>query len=105
MRKIIVLTLLLVLAVPAVTFAATNWTKYESGTNNVRLDGYQGQPGYIAFGDGNGTIKGYLYYSSDADELVWVTPDGLDMSTGTRIQDGDEIGIAISEFTGNGSLP
>lgn len=50
--------------------AAVNWGKYESGRNNIRLDGYKSQPGYIAFTDGDGTVIGYQFVSANG-KLYW----------------------------------
>ena len=105
MKKIVVLLLIGTFCFAGLAYGAANWSKYESGTNNVRVDGYQGQPGYIAFTDGDGNIKGYIYFNATAGELYWVTPDGLAMSTGTQIDAGSEIGVPLSEYTGTGGTP
>lgn len=78
MRKIVIFTLLL-LVISFSGYAAENWKNYESGRNNIRLEGYKGQPGYIAFEDGNGTTLGYLFMS-DA-HLVFVSASAWDTST------------------------
>ena len=104
MKKIVVLLLIGTFCFAGIAFGA-NWSKYESGTNNVRVDGYQGQPGYIAFEDGNGTVKGYLYFNETAGELYWVTPDGLAMTSGTQIDAGGEVGVPVSTYAGNGKDP
>jgi hypothetical protein len=89
MKKIVVLLLIGTFCFAGLAFGA-DWSKYESGTNNVRVDGYQGQPGYINFTNGNGTNCGYLY--ADYDELVgdyrliWVTPSSIDLNT-TKLSD------------------
>jgi hypothetical protein len=69
-----------ILALASQVFAAENWSKYESGTDNIRLDGYQGQPGYLAFTDGNGSIVGYVWLDRERG-LVWCSPEALTHST------------------------
>lgn len=69
MKKIIMLLLVLVLVFAGECFAA-DWSRYESGRNNVRLKGYQGQPGYIAFENGSGKVFGYMWISP-GHGLVW----------------------------------
>lgn len=93
MRKIIVFTLLLMfLAVPV--FAATDWSDFESGRNNVRLDGYDGQPGYIAFTDGSGTVTGYLWMGLDSstEVLRYCSADAIDLTT-TKLS--DAVGVIV----------
>lgn len=68
------------------------WSKYESGTNNVRLDGYQNQHGYIAFTDGNGNIEGYMYWDTGGNCVAYVTDEGIDLST-TQITEGSGVCI------------
>lgn len=87
MRKIALIALLVAVALGmscGISFAAENWSKYESGRNNIRLDGYHGQPGYIAFYDGDGNLAGYLFASRDPNtglvQLIFVSPDAF--STG-----------------------
>ena len=64
---------------------AADWSQYESGRNNIRLDGDQGQPGYISFTDGSGTVLGYIWMSSDS-TLVWCSAGALDLTT-TKLSD------------------
>ena len=78
MRKFCFAILLLMLFVSSVF--ATDWSQYESGRNNIRLDGYDGQPGYIAFTDGNGTTYGYLYCSSNY-VLYFASTSLVDLTT------------------------
>jgi len=60
---------------------AEDWSKYESGRNNIRLDGYDGQAGYVAFTDGDGTVTGYLWAStSGSGHLLWVTAGAIDLT-------------------------
>ena len=59
---------------------AADWSKYDTGFDNVRVDGYGGQPGYIAFTNGSGTIVGYLYMSTD-NKLYFVTDGAITLST------------------------
>lgn len=77
-KRLIIFTLLF-LCVAGVSFAA-DWSQYESGRNNIRLDGYQGQPGYIAFTDGSGNTLGYVFMSTGSG-LVWKSAVGLDLRT------------------------
>lgn len=60
MKKLFILSLLamFVFVVPAY---AADWSVYESGRNNIRLDGYDSQPGYIAFTGGDNVIRAYLF--------------------------------------------
>lgn len=90
MRKIFVFTLLLML-VSSCAYAA-DWSKYESGRDNIRLDGYQGQPGYIEFTDGDGNTAGYMWIS-DTRGLVWSSPDAIDLTT-TKLT--DAVGVRVS---------
>jgi hypothetical protein len=59
---------------------AADWSQYESGRDNIRLDGYQGQPGYIAFTDGHGTVKGYIWWSTFWDRPVYASAGVLDIA-------------------------
>jgi hypothetical protein len=70
-----------ILALASQSIAAEDWSQYESGRDNIRLDGYQGQPGYIAFYDGNGNVIGYLYASEG--RLFWVTPGSFTANSGS----------------------
>ena len=85
MRKIFVFTLLLMFVFASTVFAA-DWSKYESGRNNIRLDGYDGQPGYVEFTDGDGTTLAYLWYSETLERIVWCSDDALDHTT-TKLTD------------------
>lgn len=87
MRKVPMIALLVVVASVmscGISYAAEDWSKYESGRDNIRLDGYHGQPGYIAFYDGAGNLAGYLFVSRDPTsglcQLLFVSPDAF--STG-----------------------
>lgn len=93
MRKIIVLALLMVFVMPPVVFAV-DWSQYESGRDNIRLDGYQGQPGYIAFTDGSGTVTGYLWMGSDSGATVlrFCSADAIDLTT-TKLS--DSVGVIV----------
>src|SRR3990167_4164240 len=94
MRKIIVLTLLFVVVVPVLVFAATDWSKFESGRDNIRLEGYQGQPGYIAFQNGSGTTTGYLWmgYDGSTPVLRYCSADAIDLTT-TQLS--DAVGVIV----------
>jgi hypothetical protein len=81
MKKNIFIALLLAVAILALatrSFSA-DWSQYESGRDNIRLDGYQSQPGYVAFTDGAGTTKGYLFASGT--HLYWLTSTAIDLTT------------------------
>lgn len=84
MKKIVFALLIMFALVFVSDVYALDWTQYESGRNNIRLDGYQGQPGYVSFTDGNGTVLGYLWMSSGSG-LVWASNnDGVGLGeTGT----------------------
>lgn len=83
-KKVFVITLLFMLIV-SIGYAA-DWSKYESGRNNIRLEGYQGQPGYIAFYDSDGSVAGYLWWSKNRDRLVVCTDSAIDLTT-TKLTD------------------
>ena len=90
MKKIVVLLLIGTFCFCGISYGA-NWAKYESGTNNIRLDGYQGQPGYIAFTDGNGTVLGYIWMNSSG-EPVYCTKAAVDLKT-TKLT--DSVGVLL----------
>ncbi len=83
MKKIIALLVLMALCVTPVM--AADWSKYESGRNNIRLDGYDSQPGYIEFTDGNGTTLGYIWMSAGG-YLVFKIAANVDLTT-TKLSD------------------
>ena len=63
MRKIALsISLLLLVGIfsTALVYAEFDWRQAESGRYNIRLEGFQGQPGYIAFVDDN-THVGVLF--------------------------------------------
>jgi len=95
MRKIIVLTLLIMFVCTSV-FAATDWSKFVSGRNNIRLDGYDGQPGYIAFTDGSGTVTGYLWMGLDGavPVLRYCSADAIDLTT-TKLS--NVVGVIVGQ--------
>jgi len=74
-----------------IVFAA-DWSQYESGRNNIRLDGYDDQPGYIAFTDGSGNTTGYLWYDENDDVLRYCSNDAIDLTT-TKLS--DAVGIVV----------
>lgn len=83
MKKIAILTFLLCLLGGLYVFevrGATDWDEFESGRNNIRLDGYDGQPGYIRFIDQAGNTSGFLFGSSD-DNLYWIEIDDITVGT------------------------
>lgn len=84
MKKIILIALLLMALVNYIAYATEDWTQYESGKNNIRLDGYGGQNGYIAFGDGNGTTLGYLWWDATYG-LVYASKGAQSLSSGTKL--------------------
>ena len=104
MMKCIVLAILLGLLLVPTTIAATDWDEFESGRDNVRLDGYQGQPGYMAFTDGSGNTEGYIYWNDVADELYVVTASAFDttvaLGSGTT-----NVGVPLSSYAGDGDTP
>lgn len=93
MKKYIVIALFLGLAVFALASQsyATDWSQYESGRDNIRLDGYDSQPGYIAFTNGNGTTYGYLYCSSDY-KLYFASTGAITLSTTKLSTQGEKVG-------------
>jgi len=64
---------------------AEDWSQYVSGRNNIRLDGYDGQVGYIAFTDGAGTVQGYLW--AEGGQLMYITRGSVDL-TAARLGEG-----------------
>ena len=90
MKKIIIFALLFVMAGISVVLAA-DWSQYESGRDNIRLDGYQGQPGYIALTDGSGTVLGYLWMGANG-KLKWCTRAAIDLTT-TKLT--DTVGVNV----------
>ena len=86
MKKLIMLLLALMFVFTSTCFAA-DWSKYESGRNNIRLSGYQSQPGYIAFEDGDGTVLGYMWMSTGKG-LVWCSAtSGTSYTLGSNSED------------------
>lgn len=80
MRKFIFALTVVALCFAQVSFAAENWSNYESGRNNIRLEGYSGQPGYIGFEDGSGNVTGYMFMHSTYG-LVFISASGWDPTT------------------------
>ena len=85
MKKIVVLLLIGTFCFAGLAYGAADWSQYESGTNNVRVDGYQGQPGYIAFTDGNGTVVGYIWMDSTG-QPRFCSKAAIDLTT-TKLTD------------------
>ena len=78
---------LLLISFSGVSHAAMDWSRFESGRDNIRLDGYKSQPGYISFTDGDGNVVGYVFVS-DNGKLYWqgkvagvTTVSGIDLTT------------------------
>lgn len=69
MRKIVIFTLLLV-GLLSLNVYAFDWRQAESGRYNIRLEGYKGQPGYIAFEDSS-SHQGVLF--AHGNKLYWYT--------------------------------
>jgi hypothetical protein len=87
MKKFIVITFFMAIAILALASQcyAVDWSQYESGRDNIRLDGYQGQPGYIAFTDGNGTTLGYMWMGAN-NKIKWCSKAAIDLTT-TKLTD------------------
>ena len=83
-KLVILLLLLMMIFVGSNVYSATDWSQFESNRNNIGLDGFDGQPGYIKFTDGDGTTIGYLYASSNS--LYWATVGDISLST-TKLGD------------------
>ena len=99
MRKILIALLVLSCTLPGFVFAA-DWSQYESGRDNIRLDGYQGQPGYIKFTDGDGATVGYVWLDRNRG-LVWASPEAITHTTTKLI---NSLGVPVSSaYTYNGS--
>ena len=81
MKKSVILAFVMAVALGlAFSANAADWSVYESGRNNIRLDGYDGQPGYIEFQDGSGAILGYLFASDDG-KLYFSTTTDITLTT------------------------
>ena len=96
MRKNLILVLLIVVTLGmscGISYAA-DWSKYESGRDNIRLHGYQGQPGYIEFQDGSGNITGYLWmgFEGAIPVLRYCSAAAIDLTT-TKLS--DAIGVIV----------
>jgi len=100
MKKVIILTLLLVFGIASVGYSATDWSKFENKGNALALEGYQGQPGYIRFYDGSGTLTGYFWISKTKGPM-WCTPGAIDLTT-TKLT--DYYGFKVSD-TWSAALP
>lgn len=98
MRKSIILALLVIALgvcfVAPDVHAATDWSQFESGRSNIRLDGFQGQQGYIEFQDGSGTITGYLWMGFDGSVPVlrYCSAAAIDLTT-TKLT--DAVGVIV----------
>lgn len=106
MRKIFILSLMLmfVFVVPAM---AVDWSQYESIRGNIRLDGYQDMPGYIAFADGDGNILGYMWMSPGKG-LVWCSATSGTSYTASNNPDGSGIGrlnLRTTKLTNDYGVP
>ena len=93
MRKIFVFTLLLMMITSSAY--AVDWSKYESGSDTIRLEGYQGLTGYIEFQDGNGNINGYVWVDS-SNRLKICSPGALDLTT-TKLTEDATIGVVVGQ--------
>lgn len=96
MRKNLILALLVIvaLAMSCGTAKAVDWSRYESGRDNIRLHGFQGQPGYIEFQDGSGTITGYLWMGFDGSVpvMLYCSAAAIDLTT-TKLS--DSVGVVV----------
>jgi len=75
---------------------AVDWSEYDSGMTSIRVEGYQTQPGYIAFYDENGTVRGYLYAHSNG-KLYWASPTYTTLSTEKLGSNGGEVQVAPAQ--------
>ncbi len=96
MKKILVFTLLIVLVFASTAYTA-DWSKYESGRDAIRLDGYKGQTGYIEFQDGNNNINGYVWVDSSS-RLMICSPSQIDLTT-TQLTEDAAIGVCVGSQT------
>ena len=93
MKKRLFIFASFIVGIALVCYAATDWGAFVSGRNNIRLDGYDGQPGYIEFMDGDGNSAGFLF-ADDNGRPRWregmlngaVTSGALDQTT-TKISE------------------
>lgn len=88
--KVILLAIFLMASMPGYSFAV-DWSQYESIRDNVRLEGYQSMPGYMAFGDGDGNILGYVWMSPGAG-LVWCSATSGTSYTAGNNPNGTSVG-------------
>lgn len=93
MKKLIIFALLLMFALSVPLAEAADWSKYESGRNNIRLDGYDGQPGYVEFTDGNGNTTGYLFMTSGG-VLKRISPGAIDLTT-TKLNSDTSLAVTV----------
>lgn len=75
MRKYSVVTLSIMIALFISSLVLSNanafdWRQAESGRYNIKLEGYQGQPGYVSFQD-SGAHQGLLFAHDN--KLYWYT--------------------------------
>lgn len=92
MKKLILV--LLISTLLALNAYAVDWSQYESGRNNINLQGYKTQPGYIEFQDGSGNITGYLWmgYDGSIPVLRYCSADAIDLTT-TKLS--DVVGVIV----------
>ena len=71
MKKLVfALLVIFVFCLSPVIADAADWSQFESIRNNVRVEGYQSMPGYMAFGDGDGNVYAIMWMSPGVG-LVW----------------------------------
>jgi len=80
---------------------ALDWSVYSSNRNNIRLDGYDSQPGYIAFTGGDGVTRGYLFMNEEGRLHILPLVSSGEETTGafdlTTTKITDEIGYVITD--------
>lgn len=81
--------ILILLGICAVVFStvlshAADWSKYDTGMTSLRVTGYQGQAGYIAFYDGENVLVGILW-AHDNQNLYWQKASGAGGSNAVNL--------------------
>ena len=79
---------------------AADWSRYDTGHASIRLEGYQTQPGYVAFYNESGVVEGYLYAHSDG-YLYWTRASFTTLTTEKLGSNGGEVKVFDTTQTAN----
>ena len=80
--------------------SAADWSRYDTGHASIRLEGYQTQPGYVAFYNESGVVEGYLYAHSDG-YLYWTRASFTTLTTEKLGSNGGEVRVHATTQTAN----